>query len=694
MFKNLTVKVRLFLLIAFMILVMFSLTGLNLFALHQTNAGLKTVYVERTVPLANLAEIKALQTQNRLHFSNIAFEPEKAAQAIEVILENKEQIHKLWEAYISNALTSDEKVLAEKYEASNKAFLDGAFNPMVEFIQKGELEEAQKIRSTKLKSLGNKLAKEIDSLVQLQKDLAKQEYENAQQRYTKELVVSAVMLAIGAILSVWIGTIIIKNLLRELGGEPNYAAQIVREVANGNLSVHVALQANDENSLLYSIESMRQTLSNIVTNTSTVMDDMARGELGSQINVEVKGDFVKLKMSINETISQLRVTLFALNDIMYALYNADFSKTISGHVKGKFKETLEHAMETQHSLREMLTDISHVMRNVAAGDINQRVVAEGRGELLDLKDNINHTLVALKSLTEIEHVVESLAHGDLTRTINSQYPGVFGNVTESLNNTVDSLKALIGEIKTSSDVIASVATEISMGNNDLSHRTEEQASSLQETASSMEELSSTVQQNTANAKEASEMIMGASTMAQKGVQAVNNVVATMGNINESSRKIVDIITTIDDIAFQTNILALNAAVEASRAGEQGKGFAVVATEVRSLAQRAAKAAGEIKYLIDASVHSISEGSKQVDQAGKTMEDIVSAIKNAVNIMNDIVMASSEQSAGIKQVYQAITQMDAVTQQNATLVEQAAAATNSLSDQTKRLSQEMTRFKMV
>jgi methyl-accepting chemotaxis protein len=210
----------------------------------------------------------------------------------------------------------------------------------------------------------------------------------------------------------------------------------------------------------------------------------------------------------------------------------------------------------------------------------------------------------------------------------------------------------------------------------------------------MKELSTAVQQNTNNAKQANQLAEGASTTAKKGVEVVNEVVKTMATINESSHKIVDIITVIDDIAFQTNILALNAAVEAARAGDSGKGFAVVAIEVRNLAQRAANAAGEIKRLIDHSVEDISSGSKQVAQAGKTMEDIVGAIQSVTKIMSEISAASAEQNAGINQVHNAVTKMDAVTQENAALVEQAAAATGSLSDQARNLVSEMSNFKTI
>jgi methyl-accepting chemotaxis protein len=249
-----------------------------------------------------------------------------------------------------------------------------------------------------------------------------------------------------------------------------------------------------------------------------------------------------------------------------------------------------------------------------------------------------------------------------------------------------SLGMTVGEVRLGIATMTLASREIAAGNSDLSSRTENQASSLEETASVMEELTGTVRQNADNARQANQLVLSASAVAAKGGQVVSQVVDTMGSIKDSSRKIVDIIGVIDGIAFQTNILALNAAVEAARAGEQGRGFAVVATEVRNLAQRSAAAAKEIKTLIGDSVEKVDAGSRLVDAAGHTMEQIVNAVKQAADIMSEIAAASQEQSVGIDEVNQAIGQMDEMTQQNAALVEQAAAAAESLQDQAQKLSQ--------
>jgi len=286
-----------------------------------------------------------------------------------------------------------------------------------------------------------------------------------------------------------------------------------------------------------------------------------------------------------------------------------------------------------------------------------------------------------------------VADGDLTGQIDVKSTDEIGQLQQALREMNANLLRIVGEIRTGTEAIATSSSEIATGNQDLSARTEQQASSLEETASSMEELTSTVRQNADNARQANQLAMTAVDVAAKGGDMVSQVVDTMSAIDASSKKIVDIIAVIDGIAFQTNILALNAAVEAARAGEQGRGFAVVATEVRSLAQRSAAAAKEIKDLIGDSVAKVETGSALVDQAGRTMEDVVSSIRRVTDIVAEISAASSEQTAGIEQVNQAITQMDQVTQQNAALVEEAAAASQSMHDQSRHLSRAVSEFRV-
>ncbi len=299
----------------------------------------------------------------------------------------------------------------------------------------------------------------------------------------------------------------------------------------------------------------------------------------------------------------------------------------------------------------------------------------------------------VRPLQQAVTAARQVAAGDLTTDIQVATRDETGDLMDALKAMNESLGRIVRDVRDGCESIASASSQIAQGNSDLSQRTEEQAASLEETAASMEELTSTVQQNANNASEAERLVTRASTVAVRGGEVVDGVVQTMSAISDSSRRIADITGVIDGIAFQTNILALNAAVEAARAGEQGRGFAVVAGEVRTLAQRSAVAAKEIKALIDESVARVEGGTRQVDEAGRTMREVVDSVGQVATLVREISSASAEQSSGIGQVNQAVAQMDSVTQQNAALVEEAAAAAGSMQEQAARLAQEVRRFKV-
>ena len=303
------------------------------------------------------------------------------------------------------------------------------------------------------------------------------------------------------------------------------------------------------------------------------------------------------------------------------------------------------------------------------------------------------TRTVTKPLNQAVQIATNVAVGDLTTRIEFTNSDETGKLLGALREMQTNLEKMVSNVRGSSQNVANASTEIAQGNNDLSARTEQQASALEETAASMEELSSTVKQNADSARQANQLAASASAVATQGGEVVAQVVETMKGINESSRRIFDIISVIDGIAFQTNILALNAAVEAARAGEQGRGFAVVASEVRSLAGRSAEAAKEIKSLINASVERVEQGTMLVDKAGVTITETVASIRRVTDIMGEISAASSEQAAGVNQVGEAVSSMDQVTQQNAALVEQMAAAASSLNSQAQELVKVVAGFKL-
>ncbi|PJJ99550.1 methyl-accepting chemotaxis protein [Lysobacteraceae bacterium NML91-0213] len=340
-------------------------------------------------------------------------------------------------------------------------------------------------------------------------------------------------------------------------------------------------------------------------------------------------------------------------------------------------------------------ELAQVINGAAAGDLSQRISLDGKqGFYLQLASQLNDLLDANgRTAAGVSQVLQALAEGDLTARMEGEYQGVFAQMRDDANRTMTQLTSLVGSIQRASRAINTASSEIVSGNNDLSRRTEQQAANLEETAASMEELTSTVKQNAEHAHQANQLAIGAAGVATRGGDVVGQVVGTMREIEQASRRIAEIISVIDGIAFQTNILALNAAVEAARAGEQGRGFAVVAAEVRSLAQRSATAAKEIKGLIEDSVSKVGNGSALASEAGRTMVEMVASVQRVTDIMAEISAASQEQASGIEQVNQTITQMDETTQQNAALVEEASAAARSMEEQAGQLADVVSVFRI-
>ena len=492
-------------------------------------------------------------------------------------------------------------------------------------------------------------------------------------------------------LATWVALSISRGILTSLKS----AQKIANAISVGNLSSDITTTQHDEiGDLLRSMSKMQDAINAFVDAQGFMAKKHAEGAVREKLDVsKFSGTYAQMAHEVNELV-QSRIAI-----------NQRILDVITEYAKGNFSidmdilpgETLAITQAVNSIKTALLTinsEIETLAKAGANGDFSIRANAQGfefvfQSMLSDLNTLFNACEVGFN---DILHISNSLAHGDLTQKIETNLPGTFGQVQEGMNLTVENLQLLIEKVKESNQLIHVISQDIVNGNNELSNRTEKQAASLEETAASMIELTSTVQHNAENAKEANTLSNEATQIASQGGIVVSNVVRTMESINESSSKVVEIISVIDNIAFQTNILALNAAVEAARAGEQGRGFAVVATEVRNLAQRAAAAANEIQSLISDSVEKVEEGSQLVSKAGKTMQEIVVSVQNVSTIMGEISSASVEQSAGISQANKAIAEMDDVTQQNLALVEKASTGAELLKQQVDILSNTVSNFK--
>jgi methyl-accepting chemotaxis protein len=403
------------------------------------------------------------------------------------------------------------------------------------------------------------------------------------------------------------------------------------------------------------------------------------------------------KASINKSLDRIRGNLKGIVDSINWVNNeheiGNIDMTLNASMfKGQFAVVAESVNKIVGGHIELNQKAMAVVKAFGEGNFNAPL-EKFPGKKAFINETIEQVRSNLKALNEdAQTLARAAREGQVTvRADADRHKGDYRKIVEGMNETLDMIVEPITTVKTAADAINTAAKEIAQGNSDLSRRTEDQAASLERTATSMDTLASTVKQNADNAKQANQLAMTASSVAVKGGQVVSEVVTTMSAINDSARKIEDIISVIDGIAFQTNILALNAAVEAARAGEQGRGFAVVAAEVRNLAQRSASAAKEIKELIADSVGKTTEGTQQVETAGSTMQEIVTSVKRVSDIIGEIAAASQEQSNGIAQVNEAIMKMDDVTQQNTALVEEAAAAAESLMEQADELMNTMAVF---
>lgn len=464
----------------------------------------------------------------------------------------------------------------------------------------------------------------------------------------------------------------------------------------GDLTAQINLNQKDEIGEIVRqfnehVAFLRETFSEV----NRVVAHIAMGEFKERINLQMEGDFLKLKNGVNHSAGQIDSTMQELVGVMHALSEGNFSVKIESDAEGGYREILDQSQATIEVLNASINGIVGVMENMRAGRFDQRVTVDVKGDLAKLKDGINQSMANLdNAVKDLTKVMVAQSKGDLTQSITNNYEGELHTLKEAVNTSIRNLNSIVADILDVSSNVADTSGEVSEGSLSLNERTQQMAASLEETAASMEQITATVNHNMDTSNQANQYAVQASEEAKNSGAIASRAVEAMQSITESSKRIAEIITLLDSITFQTNLLALNAAVEAARAGEHGRGFAVVAGEVRSLAQKSAEASKEIKVLIEASVANVENGSKFVVQTGETLESINQTIQKVADMVSEITGASKEQAQGISQINQAVTNLDAVTQQNAALVEETSASAETLNHQSANLKSLMEFFEIL
>lgn len=742
-FANLSLKVKLVAGFAVLLLGMLGVAALGLVGMAQEDDAVNELYKWRLQPIQSLAVIGKLMADNRAQVmlalqhdpasTTAALHDHPADKHFQAIENNIAAITEQWTNYEKGIRSDGHRVKALAYQEARKRFVNDGLLPAKKALAEGRYSDANQILLTVINPSYAEADAKAMALFNYQSGSAEHKRQESADRYASLQLWVLLLIGAGLAAGLAVAYAVVRSVTRplddvlqtfeslsrgdftrnvdlsrndELGKvlqglqsmqiqQGFNVAESIR-IANDNLRIQIALDcvsanlriADDDGLVLYANKGLLTTLRQIEPDLREQQPGFTVDNfVGSNI-----GAFYPDADAALKALRELQSTRQTELEIGGRIYNVITNPIINdrGQRLGTVGEWVDRTAEL-HAQRA----VGALISRASAGDLEARLdTSEMEGFYKELGGGINSLLETSGSaIGEIAALLERVAGGDLMHTVNSEYQGTFGKLRDDANQTIEKLRELVGDIQHSAETINTAAREIASGNQDLSSRTEEQASSLEETASSMEQLTTTVRQNADNARQANELAAGAQAVAEKGGEVVGQVVNTMGSIHQASSKIADIIGVIDGIAFQTNILALNAAVEAARAGEQGRGFAVVATEVRSLAQRSAAAAREIKGLISDSVDRVEAGNRLVDQAGRTMEEVVSSIKRVAKIVTDIAEASREQSAGIDQVSLAVSQMDEVTQQNAALVEEAAAAAESLEEQANHLAESVSVFKV-
>jgi len=666
--------------------------------MNATNKTISTVVDVNGKKLELLADLTNSASQREIQLLNLAllnpdadnYETDLQAKRA-VLKDSATSIASFFNQLNEIKFSKEEQAIYDEIKA-NMSGANAAFGSFMTAISEGFQEEAIEIMREDFRPKYQAFSSVVTKLQNLEKEKNKKAVKALYEQQEKSQLYMWSALLVTVILFAIVGTVITRSLLRSIEALENTMLQIVE---TGELKHRITVYGNDELARTSkSVNLLLDDISGAVFGVNGVLKDIAKGNFDNRVESELKGDFLAMKNEVNTSVDQISGVVSILEKTAQNFRTGVLQvyKDDSTELEGKFSDVLYDLDRSAVRMKSNVESIAETLKHLAHGDFSARSEADARGDFIPLKESLNITLNDLESFVdEVAKVQSSISEGDLTHTVEGIYAGKMAVLKDSLNSSVTNTAVMVAKVEAIAQSVVTGVEGLARGNSDISNRVQEQAAALEETSASMEEMTSTVRNNADNAVQAKDKTLDARKQLETGLDTMARALSSMEQMSEANRKINEITTLIDGIAFQTNLLALNAAVEAARAGEHGRGFAVVAGEVRNLAGKSAEAAGEIKHLIENSVKISQESGLYVRQTSDALGEINISMDEVSVMVTEISGTSEEQARGVEQVNSAINSMDEMTQGNANVVQSAAESSKALLGDADILKEQVSKF---